>query len=61
MREALRAIQACDPDGGETEPTEAMYRAHKTWALQAFGPEVWATYAQGGWDDPADEPRHVEY
>lgn len=58
---ALNAIMHRDPDGGQHEPTEADYAAHRAWALEAYGPEVWAVYTAGGWDDPADEPRHVEY
>lgn len=60
-RAQLQAIMHRDPDGGETEPTEAAYAAHRAWAIEAFGPAVWALYTAGGWDNPADEPYHVEY
>lgn len=62
MLPALRAIMGRDPDGGQTEPTEAAYAAHKAWAIDAYGTEVWGVYVAGGWDDdPGDEPRHVEW
>lgn len=57
----LREIMRRDPDGGETEPTEAAYAAHRAWAIGTYGPSLWETYSEGGWDDPADEPRHVDY
>ena len=53
-KRTLNAIQAADPDGGETEPTEADYARHKTWAIESFGIEAWDAYRVGGWDDPAD-------
>jgi hypothetical protein len=53
MLRALRVIEDHDPDGGEIEPTEAAYAAHQAWAIEAFGPKVWAIYAAGGWADSA--------
>lgn len=50
---ALRAIQSCDPDGGETEPTEAAYAVHKAWAIARFGPEVWKIY-NSRWETVAE-------
>ncbi|MET0711085.1 MAG: hypothetical protein ABWZ30_01075 [Jiangellaceae bacterium] len=52
---ALYAIQARDPDGDEyrtTAPSEADYDRHRRWAIEAYGPDVWAQYKQGGWDEP---------
>lgn len=45
----LRDIESRDPDGGEREPTDADYAAHKAWAVKAYGPEAWAVYVAGGW------------
>lgn len=59
----LTAIMNADPDGGSIEPTEAMYAAHKAWAIERFGIAAWNAYNTPGWGDGAydDEPRHVEY
>lgn len=50
--EALRDMQARDPDGGSTEPTEEDYRAFKQWAVATHGEDLWLTYVAGGWDPP---------
>lgn len=46
---ALRAIERRDPDGGEREPTDADYAAHKAWAIATFGQSIWEAYRVGGW------------
>jgi hypothetical protein len=54
--DALRAIERCDPDGGERKPTEADYAAHQRWAVAQFGAAVWDRYRRGGWGREADYP-----
>lgn len=50
---ALKLIESSDPDGGETEPTDADHDAHRAWAIRTFGQRVWNEYAAGGWEpDP---------
>jgi len=49
--EMLKAIERCDPDGGEVEPTPANYGAHERWAVASFGREVWEHYQKGGWGE----------
>lgn len=49
LRAQLRHIEHADPDGGEVEPTEADYAAHKRWAIEAFGLDTWNVYRAGGW------------
>lgn len=54
---ALKEIEARDPDGSEyrtTPPIEADYAAHKAWAIETFGQEIWDRYAPGGWDPAPD-------
>ncbi|MDG4825999.1 hypothetical protein O7635_29470 [Asanoa sp. WMMD1127] len=51
LRRALEAIERCDPDGGEIEPTETAYAVHKAWAIDRYGEAVWKTYVRGGWGD----------
>lgn len=41
---ALKDIQAKDPDGGQIEPTEGMYQAHRDWAIRTYGVETYNTY-----------------
>lgn len=53
-KRTLYAIQSTDPDGGETEPTDAAYAAHESWAVATFGRDAWNAYRRSGWDDPAD-------
>ncbi|MFG3710911.1 hypothetical protein [Micromonospora sp. NPDC047730] len=53
LYDALKAIERCDPDGGERQPTEADYVAHERWAVQTFGQSVWDTYRRGGWGEPS--------
>jgi hypothetical protein len=48
-REALMIIQSLDPSGAMAEPTEALYAAHRAWALGQYGEDIWVTYAAGGW------------
>lgn len=48
---ALRQIEAADPDGGETEPTEADYANHQRWAIETYGRAVWEQYRQSGWGE----------
>jgi hypothetical protein len=50
MHAALSAIMRSDPDGGLVEPTEAMYAAHKEWAISTYGPDVWARYNGQPWE-----------
>ncbi len=45
----LMAIQRCDPDGGEREPTEEDYAAFARWVVATFGQDAWDRYAAGGW------------
>lgn len=47
----LKAIESCDPDGGEVKPTEADYDRHRVWAVNSFGVGVWDIYRAGGWSD----------
>lgn len=48
--EMLYRIMSQDPDSQPTEPTKADYERHRTWAIAAFGSDVWAEYQRGGWD-----------
>lgn len=58
----LKAIMSADPDGGEVEPTQEAYAAHRRWAVTSYGQAMWTLYRTGGWSDHlGDEPRHVEY
>jgi hypothetical protein len=50
----LKTIEEYDPDGGERMPTEADYVAHKTWAVTAYGADVWALYRKGNWAPRSD-------
>jgi len=52
--EALRIIERADPDGGEKEPTDADHDAHRRWAVERFGREVWERYSRGGWGRESD-------
>lgn len=49
LADALNTIMASDPDSRETEPTEADYARHRTWAIERFGADVWEAYRKGGW------------
>lgn len=53
--EVLRTIQREDPDGKETEPTEADYASFKGWVLGRFGPDAWNTYRLATWGETDDE------
>ena len=48
----LKAIEARDPDGGDVEPTDIDYEAHKAWAIRNYGQSTWDRYVRGGWDLP---------
>jgi hypothetical protein len=52
-RFALVDIRSKDPDGGSTQPTQADYDAHKTWAISTYGKDVWDVYRQSQWDKSA--------
>ena len=51
LYDALRDIEARDPDGGSVEPTEADYVAHEAWARSRYGLDVWSRYRASGWDE----------
>lgn len=53
----LRAIERLDPDGGEREPTQDDYDAHRAWAIRMFGEATWRAYQAGGW---GEEHRHAD-
>lgn len=48
-REVLLAIRAQDPDGKETEPTDAAYKQFEEWVLSTYGAEALAQYFE--WND----------
>jgi hypothetical protein len=50
LHQALRDIESRDPDGGQVQPTEAAHAAHKAWAIEVYGVQVWEKYSQGGWE-----------
>lgn len=45
----LKQIQASDPDGHETEPTEADYAAFEEWVTERYGPDAMRQY-KSNWD-----------
>ncbi len=47
--DALRIIERSDPNGDEFEPTDAECAAHRRWAIDQFGQDVWNHYQRGGW------------
>lgn len=51
---ALNAIQSEDPSGGQIEPTEEMYAAHKRDSIARFGHGVWEIYSRGGWAEHSE-------
>lgn len=48
-KNALRTIEASDPEGGDEPPTDADYLAHERWAVSRYGREVWNTYNAPMW------------
>lgn len=55
MIDDLYAIERYDPDGGETEPTEAAYQAFETWVRDRYGEATWDRYRAGGWGEDRSE------
>ncbi len=49
----LRSIARRDPDGGETEPTEADYARFKAEVIEAHGEAIWKRYHER-WEPGAD-------
>jgi hypothetical protein len=47
----LRLIQANDPDGGESRPTDTDYLNFEVRTVNRFGRKAWEDYRRGGWDN----------
>lgn len=47
--DALDAIERRDPSGRESEPTQQDYDEHRRWAIDTYGPRIWATYKREPW------------
>jgi hypothetical protein len=54
MIDALRAIRECDPDGDLVEPSSKDYEAHRTWAIETYGMEVWKVYISDNWSESSE-------
>lgn len=54
-REILSDIERRDPDGYPQQPTPGDYRAHREWAIAAYGVQAWKDYLQGCPEDPFND------
>jgi hypothetical protein len=50
----LRQIQLGDPDGGETEPTEADYARFEAGVIATYGRAAWNAYNGSNWAERSD-------
>ncbi len=46
---ALMDMMRHDPDGGTVEPTDQDYARFESWAIEAYGRDMWTLYNGDTW------------